>query len=386
MILTADKPVQRPAQAKLMVVDANGAICHGRRAALAEYLRPGDLLVANDAATLPASLFGKHLPSGQPIEVRMAGRDSLAPNAVRRFTAVVFGEGDHRTRTEDRPSPPRLTPGDRLELGTLTATVDQLLGHPRLVSLIFDCPADAVWAGIARHGRPIQYAHLTERLALWDVWTPFAGPPVAFEAPSAGFVLDWQTLTAIRDRGVVFATLTHAAGISSTGDRDLDRRLPFDEPYHIPTVTAHAIRQVRDRGGRLVAVGTTVVRALESAATPDGRVRVGNGLAKLRIDPTTKLQVVDAILTGVHETGTSHHELLGAFTETVTLGRVDTELTDGEYRTHEFGDSVLIERRERQKPHPPAPSPNLRGGIQLANMLGAAATPTPFSRGEDQER
>lgn len=349
MILAADKPVQRPAQAKLMVVDANGTIRHGRRAALAEYLRPGDLLVANDAATLPASLFGTHVPSGRPIEVRLAGRESLAPNAVCQFAAIVFGEGDHRTRTEDRPLPPPLAPGDRLELGPLTTTVDQLLGHPRLVSLTFDGPADAVWVGIARHGRPIQYAHLTERLALWDVWTPFAGPPVAFEAPSAGFVLDWQTLTAIRDRGVAFATLTHAASISSTGDPDLDRRLPFDEPYHIPTVTARAIRRARDRGGRLVAVGTTVVRALESAATPDGRVRVGNGLAKMRIGPATKLQVVDAILTGVHETGTSHHELLGAFTEAVTLSRVDTELADGEYRTHEFGDSVLIERRGSQR-------------------------------------
>src|SRR5439155_14039968 len=114
-------------------------------------------------------------------------------------------------------------------------------------------------------------AHVPEPLALWDVWTAIAGPPVAFEPPSAGFALDWRALAALRARGIAFATLTHAAGISSTGDDDLDRRLPFDEPYHIPRTTAAAIRRVRARGGRIVAVGTTVVRALEHAATWDGQ-------------------------------------------------------------------------------------------------------------------
>ena len=201
-----------------------------------------------------------------------------------------------------------------------------------------------MWAGLARHGRPIQYAHVPEPLALWDVWTSIAGPPVAFEPPSAGFALDWRALAAMRARGVAFATVTHAAGISSTGDDELDRRLPFDEPYRIPPATARAIRRVRERGGRIVAIGTTVVRALESAAIGDGRVRAGEGLATQRIGPATALRVVDAILSGVHEPGTSHYELLRAFTDDATLRRVDTELTGRGYRTHEFGDSVLIER------------------------------------------
>src|SRR5262249_24908683 len=76
----------------------------------------------------------------------------------------------------------------------------------------------ATWAGLPGHGRPIQYAHVPTPLELWDVGAPIAGPPVAFEAPSAGFAVDWQTLAAMRERGVAFATLTHAAGISSTGD------------------------------------------------------------------------------------------------------------------------------------------------------------------------
>jgi S-adenosylmethionine:tRNA ribosyltransferase-isomerase len=283
-MISADRPVQRPLRAKLLVVDTRGEITHAPRVAFVEFLRPGDLMIANDAATLPASLRGEHVPSGGPVEVRLAGRRSLAPHNVRRFSAVVFGAGDYRTRTEDRPPAPPLKPGDRLVLGPLSATVERLLGHPRLVALRFDGPPDAIWAGLARHGRPIQYAHVPAPLALWDVWTPVAGPPVAFEPPSAGFALDWRALAALRNRGVAFGTLTHAAGLSSTGDAELDRRLPFDEPYRISPATAVAIRRARARGGRVVAVGTTVVRALEHAASGDGRVRAGDGLATQRIE------------------------------------------------------------------------------------------------------
>ena len=342
-MIAADRPVQRPSRAKLLVVDQRGETRHTLRTALVDYLRTGDLVVANDAATLPASLTGRLAPGGQPVEIRLAGRDSLDPEAVGRFSAVVFGAGDFHTRTEDREPPPPLGPGDRIDLGPLTATVERRLGHPRLVSLRFDGPADAVWAGIARHGRPIQYAHLPEPLALWDVWTSFAGPPVAFEAPSAGFALDWGTLSALRERGVAFATVTHAAGISSTGDEELDRRLPFAEPYRVPPAAARAVLRARERRGRVVAVGTTVVRALESAATPDGQVRAGDGVATLRVGPATILRVVDAILTGVHEAGTSHHELLRAFAADAILDRAGSELAGRDYRTHEFGDSVLIE-------------------------------------------
>ena len=342
-MLIAIRPVQRPSQAKLLVVDAPGHISHVRRSTWVDQLRPSDVIVANDAATLPASLAGRHDPTQAPIEVRLAGRRSLGAGDVHDFWAIVFGAGDFHIRTEDRPPPPQLTPGDRLTLGPLTATVKSLLDHPRLVALHFEGAADAIWSGIARHGRPIQYAHVAEALALWDVWTPIAGPPVAFEPPSAGFMLDWRALVALRGRGVQFATLTHAAGISSTGDDVLDRRLPLDEPYRIPAATARIIAGTHQRGGRVVAIGTTVTRALEHAASGDGRVRAGDGLATQRLGPASRLRVVDAILTGIHEPATSHFELLRAFQDDVTLYRVSQELETQAYRTHEFGDSVLIE-------------------------------------------
>ena len=208
----AHHPIQRPRDAKLLVVGASGLLQYAPRSELAQFLRRGDLLVANDAATLPASLAGIHLRSGAPIEVRLAGRRSLAVDDLREFSAVVFGAGDHRTRTENRAAPPPLHADDTLALGPLKARVLRRLDHPRLVAL-----------------------------ALWDVWTRVAARPVAFEPPSAGFVIDWQLLHALRERGVEFATLTHAAGLSSTGDPALDARLPFDEPYHLPQATVDAL-------------------------------------------------------------------------------------------------------------------------------------------------
>src|SRR5437016_4612719 len=166
-MIAADRPIQRPPKAKVLIVDSNGEISHAPRARFVDFLRPGDLVIANDAATLPASLQGEHLPTGSAVEVRLAGRRSLAVDAVRQFSAIVFGAGDFHTRTEDRPPPPPLAPGDRLALGPLSATVQRLLGHPRLVAIRFEGDPDAIWAGLARHGRPIQYAHLSQPLALW---------------------------------------------------------------------------------------------------------------------------------------------------------------------------------------------------------------------------
>jgi S-adenosylmethionine:tRNA ribosyltransferase-isomerase len=357
----AHLPTQRPRDARLLVVDGAGVLQHAERARLADHLSPGDLLVANDAATLPASLTGVHEASGATIEVRLAGRASLAVDDVRHFTALVFGAGDHRTRTEDRPAPPDLHAGDRLELGPLCATVLHTLGHPRLVALAFAGAPDLVWAGIARHGKPIQYAHVAQPLALWDIWTRVAALPVAFEPPSAGFVLDWRLLAELRARGVGFAALTHAAGISSTGDAALDARLPFDEPYHLPATTLRAIVQTRAAGGRVVALGTTVTRALEHAASHGLPLRPGHGIATQRLGPHTRLRIVDAILSGTHEPGSSHHDLLRAFASDGVLQRVDRALEAHGYRTHEFGDSVLIVR-----------SGGARGSDRVRGALAAA--------------
>jgi S-adenosylmethionine:tRNA ribosyltransferase-isomerase len=242
-MITADCFDRR--SAKLAIVDATGSIQHRPRSALAALFSPGDLAVANDAATLPASLRGTHCKSGKHNEIQLVGW--ISPGDPIWFVALAFGSGDHRTRTEDRPAPPPISIGDHLVLGPLLARVKRLLDHPRLIALRFAGDRAAVLAGIARHGRPIQYAHIPEPLALWDVWTSVAAEPVAFEPPSAGFALNWRTFEAWRERGIGFATLTHAAGISSTGDPELDLRLPFDEPYDIPDATVAAISRTKSR-------------------------------------------------------------------------------------------------------------------------------------------
>lgn len=339
-MIAAHSP-DRPA-GKLLTIDVNGHIQHLCRADLVTLFRSGDLVIANDAATLPASLLGEHEPTGYPVEIRLAS--FVRATDPTRFVSIAFGAGDHRTPTEARPAPPVLSPGDRLLLGPLVAVVERLLDHPRLLELRFLGDPPEIIAGLARHGQPIQYAHVPAPLALWEVWTNLASKPFSFEAPSAGFALDWGTLARWKQRGIGLATITHAAGISSTGDADLDQRLPFDEPYIIPEYTANAIAETKERDRRVIAIGTTVVRALESAAATDGTVTIGHGVARGRIGPETQLRVIDTVLTGMHEPGESHFELLRAFAADPVLRSALRTATERRYRTHEFGDSLLIER------------------------------------------
>jgi S-adenosylmethionine:tRNA ribosyltransferase-isomerase len=331
--------------ARLLIVDAAGHVTHRARRDLPDVLRPGDLLVINDAGTLPASLLGRHAPTGLPIEIRLASRLTLDAREIRAWRAVLFGAGDWRARTEDRPPPPKVRPGDRLVLGrSLGAEVADLDGHSRLLLLTFEGSARDVWESILREGHLIQYAYHREALALWDGQTVFAGQPVAVEPPSAGFAITHAMLARLHAREIEVAALTHAAGLSSTGDPELDARLPLPEPYSVPDATARAIESARASGRRVIALGTTVVRALESAASFDGHVHAGPGMAMLRIGPDRPPRVVSAVISGMHEPGTSHHSLLEGLAPREVLLRAAAEASARGYVAHEFGDACLVER------------------------------------------
>lgn len=327
---------ERRSDARLLVLEASsGRLLDRAIGDLPDLLLPGDLLVLNDAATLPASLPAL-TSDGQAVELRLAG-----PSDGDLWPAVVLGAGDWRTRTEDRPAPPALAPGDRLAIAG-AALEAEVVGQgpvsPRLVRIRFDRAGAALWRALYRAGRPVQYAHHAADLALWSVQTVYAGRPWAVEMPSAGRPLDWRTLGALRQRGVELAWLTHAAGLSATGDPAIDAALPLPERYDIPPATAAAVARARAAGRRVIAVGTTVVRALEGAARSGALSSITSHL----VGPDTPLRAVDGVLTGIHAPGESHYRLLGAFAPDRALSGAARHAGAAGYLPHELGDLCLI--------------------------------------------
>ena len=320
----------RPArELRVLVVDAAlGAMHVTPGVELARLFDRGDLLVVNDAATLPASL---HVGD---VELRLLGRVD-----DRTWRAALLGPGDWHTRTEDRPAPRAVAVGEELRIGSLVARVREVRPEsPRLVTIALrhadDDSLSALWSELYRVGRPVQYAHVPEAYDLWDVQNAYAGRPWAVEMPSAGRVLTFDALAELARRGVEVATLTHAAGLSSVGDPAIDAMLPMPERYEVPSRTWAAVA----RAERVVAIGTSVVRALESVART-GRLA---GETDLRIGPRTERRVVDAVLTGVHETESTHFALLGAFAPHAVLDASLAETESADLFGHEMGDACLL--------------------------------------------
>ena len=337
-MIAATRPFPRALERLLHLDPHAGRFRDTTLTELPALLRSGDLLIVNDAATLPASLSAV-APGGARVELRLLGEME-----DRRWRAVLFGEGDWHLRTEERPAPPILRTGDVLQLDGLRATVLSVwYPSPRLLELRFDAEGAALWSALYRLGRPIQYAHLEAGLALSDVQTVYASRPWAAELPSAGRPLSWELLLGLKARGIALGAVTHAAGLSSTGDPALDRALPLPERYEIPVETVDAVGRARAAGGRVVAVGTSVVRALEgSVARHGGTLVAGRGTTDLVIAPGFVPRVVDGLLTGFHEPGSSHLGLLRAFVPPPLLDAAYTHAEAEGYRGHEFGDSNLI--------------------------------------------
>jgi S-adenosylmethionine:tRNA ribosyltransferase-isomerase len=321
----------------LLVDPAARALGETGVSALPALLTPRDLVVVNDAATLPAS-FAARSEAGAPVEIRLLEAPLEASTR-----AVLLGAGDHRTPTEHRPPPPELAVGDVLLAGDdqwVVAQVSPL--SPRLVTLAWPGDLAQRFELVYRRGRPVQYSYVPEPLALWDVQTLFATRPWAVEMPSAARPLAAATLAALRERGVPIATLTHAAGLSSTGDARIDAVLPLPERYDIPQATVALIEATRQAGGRVLAIGTTVVRALEDSAKRHGRVVAGSGTATLVLGAEQSPQVVSGLLSGIHMPGESHYRLLQSFVDRDTLARSAELARTREYRQHEFGEACLV--------------------------------------------
>ena len=307
-------------QVRLMVSYRRAdAIVHARFADLPDLLRAGDLVVVNTSATLPAALWARRA-DGRSVAVHLS---THLPGDL----WVV------------EPRQAEITPGQSLALpGGGRATILVPYHHSaRLWIAQLDLPAPAV-EYLHRWGRPITYPYLRGTWPLAMYQTVYADVPGSAEMPSAGRAFTPDVMGRLRDHGVRLARLTLHTGVASLDAGEP----PYEEPYIVPPATAEAIAATKAAGGRVVAVGTTVVRALESSAEEDGRVIASRGWTDLVITPDRGVRVIDGLLTGFHEPRASHWALLEAIAGRAHLERAYRSALERGYLWHEFGDLHLI--------------------------------------------
>jgi S-adenosylmethionine:tRNA ribosyltransferase-isomerase len=320
---------------------AAGEVGEHRFADLPDLLLPGDLVVVNNSATIPAAVLVTCPPAG------------AGPLTVHFSTAMAAGDWLVELRAgSGRVTSPVSTGKAGLQLGlpggavlTLTERFSQRLWHARL--------STAVIPYLLRHGQPIRYSYVSQPWPVETYQTVFATWPGSAEMPSAARPFTSQIVTRLVSRGVSIAPITLHTGVSSLeGAED-----PYPESYDVPAVTARMVNMTRRSGGRVIAVGTTVVRALESAAlaspgqndqypidlcTSDGPVAASAGWTSHVVTKHTGVAVVDGLLTGLHEPRSTHLWMLAAFAGDALLRRCyDTAAARG-YRWHEFGDVHLL--------------------------------------------
>jgi S-adenosylmethionine:tRNA ribosyltransferase-isomerase len=339
VIRSADAPPEArgtPRDGVRLLVAADGVpLRHTVFRELPSALRPGDLVVVNTSDTEPAALDG-HRAGGRPVTVHVSGpaRDGRAwvvelrtsegqrVHDGRAGETITLPEGVTAWLEAAHPDPRHAT-GSRLWRARIPAPG----GLP-------------AWLAVA--GRPITYSYLRERPGIDAFRTVFARRDGAgfasAEMPSAGRPFTRAVLAGLRARGVGVVPLVLHTGVASleAGEE------PLPERFAVPPATAAAVDATRAQGGRVVAVGTTVTRALETAAGPDGRVRAGRGWTSLVLGPGRPARVVDGLVTGWHEPEASHLLLLEAVAGRELVDRAYAAASETGYRWHEFGDSCLV--------------------------------------------
>lgn len=387
-----------------LVVASPAGVTVGRFTDIAEALRPGDLIVVNASATLAASLPVDGGEGRLHLSTPAPGAPGAPPGrlpdvaAVRRWVVEVRrphgwgsqpdrdrhpGEllslpaGAHATLLHPYLSTPHLASrsasgADRLRWdGRSASEADRDSNNERLaVPLAPDrdgaappplkgggggwggSTATRLWvaelslpgdllAHLDRHGGPIRYAYTGGAWPLAAYQTVFAREPGSAEMPSAGRPFSARVVRALRRRGVGLAVVTLHTGVSSLEPHEP----PFPEPYAVPARTARAIAATRRRGGRVIAVGTTVTRALESAASSAAREgRAAAGWTDLVLGPRHAARVVDGIVSGLHPPGASHLELLEAVVGPGVVAATYAAAREHALLWHEFGDSTLLLR------------------------------------------
>ena len=322
-------------EVRLMVSYASDdRVVHSRFRDLEDFLAAGDVLVINTSATMNAALEAEredgtklelHLSTRLPAELWILELRRPTGGATETFRRATPGETLHlpegATATLHAPYPGNLagSEGSRLWISTLDLPY----------------PLDEY---LDRHGFPIRYGYVGEGWPLSYYQTVYATETGSAEMPSAGRAFTPELITRLIARGVQFAPLILHTGVASLEDDEP----PYEEFYRVPRDTARLVNAARAAGRRVIAVGTTAVRALETVTDEDGMTHPGEGWTRLVITPERGIRSVSAMLTGLHEPRSSHLAMLEALAEREHLQLAYQEALRGGYLWHEFGDLHLI--------------------------------------------
>jgi S-adenosylmethionine:tRNA ribosyltransferase-isomerase len=322
--------------ARLLVVTPSSGV-DTTFAGLGEFLLPGDVLAVNTSATLPAAVpaegpaFGRRGPEGLLLHLgtELPGRLRLVElRTATGFGSSPFGDG--------RPGTVRLPGGGWADLLSPWPPTPAE-GPTRLWVARLDVPGDFL-AWLSDNGRPIRYGEPAQPWPIDAYQTVFATEPGSAEMPSAARGFTAELVTSLVSAGVIVAPLLLHCGVSSPEAGEA----PQPERYRVPAATAGLVNAARAASRRVVAVGTTAVRALETVTDDAGTVHPGEGWTELVISPARGVRAVDGLITGWHEPAASHLDLIEAVAGRPTLERAYARAGTLGYHGHEFGDFHLI--------------------------------------------
>jgi len=316
-------------EVKLLVAHKRSRkIAHAQFRDLPAFLAPGDAVVVNTSATLPAALPAAR-EDGTSLELRLS--TPVPHRAPDRWWIVELRVGERPFLSARAGEVVALPAGGSAEI------VAPYAGSRRLWLARFELP-QPFHAYLEAHGHPIRYGYVPRDWPLERYQTVYADEPGSAEMASAGRPFSCNLITRLVARGVHVAPITLHTGVSSPERNEP----PYPERYRVPESTARLVNAVHGWGGRVIAVGTTVVRALETVAQDDGSVAAGEGWTSHIVCAECKVRVVDGLITGWHEPEASHLDMLQAIADEDVLERSYHAALDHGYLWHEFGDSHLI--------------------------------------------
>lgn len=313
-------------QANLLVSTPDGHF-HAQFRDLPTFCEAGDLLVVNESATLPASL-----PASGSL-------GAFILNLSTHYGGQLWLAEPRWSSSQPGPMP--ITAGESFQAAGLDVRfVSAFPGLPRLWFVIF---TGDVLAAMAAHGQPIRYGYVQQPYPLEHYQTVFARIPGSAEMPSAAYPFTQNVVDALTQKGVEIAGIVLHTGVSSleVEVEEVEKHPLYPEPFIVPDCTAAAVNTARREGRRIIAVGTTVVRALE-AAWDGHQVRASAGFTRAYIHPRRGVHTVDGLITGLHDPVTSHLAMLYAIAGQAMIRESYAEAVRAGYLWHEFGDSHLI--------------------------------------------